>query len=186
MKRFDKQHRGCQLKLMLNPTPQNILFYRRIHQMYLRTNLKTFSPRCLSAFSLKLYDTQTTTLQIKSPARVLVWVFSAICEEINGTTASFWHSQWLEKHLRYRSVNRSLTQGVMWDVGCESVPWSTDLLRCPADSVFQPLSRKPNLDLLLAELRLRRQAHDLRHRGIRKPATQKRVFDCEVFFELSC
>lgn len=49
---------------------------------------------------------------------------------------------------------------------------STDLLRRPADSVFQPLSRKPDLDLLLAELGLRRQAHDLRHRRIREPTTQ--------------
>lgn len=54
---------------------------------------------------------------------------------------------------------------------CESSSLSTDLLRRPADSVFQPLSRKPDFDLLLAELRLRRQAHDLRHRRVREPAT---------------
>lgn len=46
-----------------------------------------------------------------------------------------------------------------------------NLLRRPADSVFQPLSRKPDFNLLLAELGLWRQAHDLRHRGIRKPTT---------------
>ena len=54
---------------------------------------------------------------------------------------------------------------------CESSSLSTDLLRRPADSVFQPLSRKPDFDLLLAELRLRRQAHDLRHRRVREPTT---------------
>lgn len=97
--------------------------------------------------------------------------FFAVSQGINVTLS---HSQWLKKiSVEPREGQKCETSLKQNDevTRCESSSLSTDLLRRPADSVFQPLSRKPDFDLLLAELRLRRQAHDLRHRRVREPAT---------------